>query len=498
MLKKRLHLLILLLSIGLLGACTARQPSITTAPQPVVVPPPPVIVSPTPDALYATLEENRITYQAGIELISAGEEVRGEALLAAAREGLYEGITECSQNTLCDPGRYLAALDTLVREQEISIKQQAFRIEELETSLNEEIEREPGTSTYMSELPAIERTLSQIHGTDLDEVIILNGPVKAALDDWLTWMRPLLLSAHQNYQFLRPQIAPVYEEAGLPEALLFGLLATESGGKVHAYSRAGAAGLLQFMRGTGKRYGLRVEDGFDMRLDPEAAAQASVDYLNDQFKAMNNNLEKALAAYNGGENRVLRLHRKSSGSSFWDSKIYYALPQETRDYVPRLMAAAWLFLHPEEYNLEFPVYDTNTTRLVLEQDIALGELAICLGQQQNGLGWFRTLRNLNPRLAPGDRIKAGEGIEFPQILVETYQSHCIAGDLIARAQALHDANYPEEPPMMLYAVRRGDTLGKIASRFSCISIGELAALNRIRAPKYLIRTGQELKIPTCG
>jgi membrane-bound lytic murein transglycosylase D len=498
MLKKRLHLLILLLSIGLLGACTARQPSITTAPQPVVVPPPPVIVSPTPDALYATLEENRMTYQAGIELISAGEEVRGEALLAAAREGLYEGITECSQNTLCDPGRYLTALDTLVREQEISIKQQAFRIEELETSLNEEIEREPGTSTYMSELPAIERRLSQIHGTDLDEVIILNGPVQAALDDWLTWMRPLLLSAHQNYQFLRPQIAPVYEKAGLPEALLFGLLATESGGKVHAYSRAGAAGLLQFMRSTGKRYGLRVEDGFDMRLDPEAAAQASVDYLNDQFKAMNNNLEKALAAYNGGENRVLRLHRKSSGSSFWDSKIYYALPQETRDYVPRLMAAAWLFLHPEEYNLEFPVYETNTTRLVLEQDIALGELAICLGQQQNGLGWFRTLRNLNPRLAPGDRIKAGEGIEFPQILVETYQSHCIAGDLIARAQALHDANYPEEPPMMLYAVRRGDTLGKIASRFSCISIGELAALNRIRAPKYLIRTGQELKIPTCG
>jgi membrane-bound lytic murein transglycosylase D len=311
-------------------------------------------------------------------------------------------------------------------------------------------------------------------------------------------MRPQLLSAHQNYQFLRAQIAPVYEEAGLPEALLFGLLATESGGKVHSYSRAGAAGLLQFMPATGRRYGLRSDNGFDMRLDPAAAAQASVDYLNDQFEAMNNNLEKALAAYNGGENRVQRLHRKSSGSSFWDSKIYYSLPHETREYVPRLLAAAWLFMHPEEYNLEFPVYETETTRLALEQDIALGELAICLGQAQNGQGWFRTLRNLNPRLAPGDRIKAGEEIEIPLILVETYQSACISGELMELARGLHDANYPEEPVMMLYAVRRGDTLGTIASRFSCVSIRELAALNRIRAPKYMIRTGQELKIPRCG
>ena len=62
------------------------------------------------------------------------------------------------------------------------------------------------------------------------------------------------------------------------------------------YSRAAAAGPLQFMRATALRYGLGSVDGFDMRLDPVAATQANVDYLNDRFGELNDNLEKALAA----------------------------------------------------------------------------------------------------------------------------------------------------------------------------------------------------------
>ena len=82
-----------------------------------------------------------------------------------------------------------------------------------------------------------------------------------------------------------------------------------------------------------------------------------------------------------------------------------SLPRETRDYVPRILAAAWLFLHAEDYNLELPAIDATTASLVLQRDASIGELAICLGQAlDRERGWFRTLRNLNPRIEPSERM----------------------------------------------------------------------------------------------
>ena len=451
---------------------------------------------PSFDALYWRLAVYGAAYEDGVKLIVAGEEVLGEEKIATAAEALLADAEECSQLAGCDIRPYLDVFERLLGGQGLALKQQAARVEELETSVQDDVLREPGTSPFAAAMPELGRSASLLKGNDLREIISLNGPVNAAIDDWLTWMRPMLMEAHENYRFLRAKIAPIYEEAGLPEALLFAMLATETGGKVHSYSRAGAAGLLQFMRRTGRRYGLEVVDGFDTRLDPEAATRANVAFLNDQFKVLNDNLELALAAYNGGETRVRNLYRKYGGS-LWDPRIYYSLPRETREYVPRILAAAWLFLHSEDYNLEFPSLEVETALLELEQEIALGELTICLGQKQNPEGWFRILRNLNPRLSPGDRIEAGREIEIPAFLVADYEERCLEGEHLQRAQQLHDANYPLEPPMIRYTVKRGDTLGKIASRHRCASIRELAAINDIRPPRYVIGVGQTLKIPTC-
>ena len=71
----------------------------------------------------------------------------------------------------------------------------------------------------------------------------------------------------------------------------------------------------------------------------KAATRANVAYLNERFEALNGNLAMALAAYNGGENRVMNLRRRY-GDNFWDSRVYYSLPRETREYVPRILAAA--------------------------------------------------------------------------------------------------------------------------------------------------------------
>ena len=492
----------LLLSLFLVS-CASRRPELEAAPSPVDTAPPaqaqqPLPPPPDPAPIYESLERDRAEYEAGIELLSLGEEVEGEARIAEAANGIARAAAECAETEGCDLDRFFGTLDSLLTRQSMAIKRQAVRLRELEASIAEDVEREPGTSPFSAAIPEMERTVSLFRGTELRELITLNAPVNAAIDDWLTWMRPLLMDSYENYQFLRSRIAPIYDEAGLPEALLFAIMATETGGKVHSYSRAGAAGPLQFMRSTGRRYGLRDVDGFDARLDPQSAARASVAYLNDQLDLLNHSLEKALAAYNGGESRMARLHRREAGASLWDSSIYYALPRETREYVPRVLAAALLFLHPEEFDLEFPELVTDTTFLSLGEEISIGELTICLGQHDNPDGWFRTLRNLNPRLNPGERLEPGAQIEIPATLLPVYEERCREGAVLARARELHDANYPTEPELVSYTVRRGDTLGRIAGRHHCVSLRELASLNDVRPPGYVIHVGQHLRIPRCS
>jgi membrane-bound lytic murein transglycosylase D len=465
--------------VALVVSCAPKQAPQTTAdleppppgePQPVAPP----LTEPEPQQFYDRLAEARELYEAGIELIAAGEEVLGEERVATASQTMRQAAEDCAAVASCDLAPFFDEFALLLDQQTIALKRQAFHIEELEAGIEEDLAREPGSSPYVATLPELNGSYSLLRGTDLR------------------------LRAYELYQFLRPEMAPVYEEAGLPEALLFAMVATESGGKVHAFSRAGAAGPLQFMRRTGQLYGLGMDDGFDQRLDPTLATRANVAYLMEQFEALDNSLEKALGAYNGGENRMQSLHRRYKNASFWDSRIYYSLPRETREYVPRVLAAAWLYLHPGDYGLEFPTFDTTVASLEMREPISVGELSICLGQRDNVNGWFRTLRNLNPRLGPGDRLESGDQIRVPAFLVPLYEEHCLQGDLVERARVLHDANYPDEPEMIVYTVRKGDTLGRIASRFRCASVRQIAEINRVRAPRYVIHVGQQLKIPDCS
>jgi len=491
-----------LLSVVACG-CASRRPveliPATEVEPAAVEPAPPPEPAADLDALYARLEADRADYEEGIDLIAAGEETAGEERIVAASGSLRAGAAECAAAPGCEFGRFLDAFEALLSLEEIALKKQSVQIDTLEEGIAaEEVEREPGTTTVVGAVPEVARTLSLLRGNDLREMIRLNGQVQAAISDWLTWMRPMLLEAWFNYQFLREEMAPIYEQAGLPEALLFAVLATETGGKVHSFSRAGAAGPLQFMRLTGRRYGLGVENGFDTRLDPAAATRANVAYLNERFAELNDNLELALAAYNGGEGRVQSLHRRNPKASFWDDAVFWSLPTETREYVPRILAAAWLFLHPEDYGVSFRAVSAERTDLSVHADISIEELAVCLGQELNEVGWFRTLRNLNPRLDPGERIEAGGTLVFPAALVPVYEQRCVDGELLARARELHEASHAAQPELVPYVVRRGDTLGRIAARHRCVTLRELAEINRIRPPRYVIHVGQRLKIPTCG
>jgi membrane-bound lytic murein transglycosylase D len=121
---------------------------------------------------------------------------------------------------------------------------------------------------------------------------------------------------------------------------------------------------------------------------------------------LNRSIELALAAYNGGEGRALRVYNGANGQGFWDSSVYNQFPAETRDYVPMVIAAAWLFLHPKQYGLTFPKVEAKPAMLKLTRAASIYELTICLGNGGTRDGYMRALRNLNPRYE-AEQLAAG-------------------------------------------------------------------------------------------
>jgi membrane-bound lytic murein transglycosylase D len=446
------------------------------------------------NTLYASMEAAVTRYQDGLQALRGGDQDSARGLMASASQELVSGANVCVTLAGCEPERFMAAYDTLLSQ----------RSDVLTGAADGLIVNSPtyeGRSPLLTQMPEADRSVNLLNGQELSQIISVNGPVRAALHDWLTWMRPQLIDAYENYQVMRHLMWPAYEQAGLPEALLFGILAKESGGRVHAVSHAGAAGPFQFMYHTGLRFGLGRENGFDTRYDPAASARANVAYLNEQFRVLNNNLELALAAYNGGEGRMRRLYDRSRSKSFWSGDIMGQLPRETQEYVPYVLAAAWIFLHPEENGVQFPEVDSGPGEVTLARSMTLSEIAICIGQAGSRAGWFRALRNLNPALGPNRFLPAGTVVALPAALVSVYDAQCVDGRMADLASSLQSARQPggiASASGRHYVVKRGDTLAGISRRFGCPSPEALARTNNIAAPRFLIRPNQELRLVGCS
>lgn len=359
-------------------------------------------------------------------------------------------------------------------------------------------------------------------------MVQFNPAVQAGIRRWLTDMRPSLMDSYENFRYLQHAMSPEFRHYGLPEALLFGILAKESNGKVHVGSRAGAVGPLQFMPATGKRFGLGVDaTGFDTRYDPRASANAAAQYLVERMGELNNSIEMALAGYNGGEGRALRIFQSSGGRSFWNYDVYSQFPAETQDYVPMVIAAAWLYLHPKDYGIRWPRVSVRPATIQLSRPASLYELTICMGNYGSRDGYLRPLRNLNPRLSPSATLSTGTVLQATTRMAWLYNLHCRSGRRVELASTLVASDVREalvrvgdpapvaaaaasgpavaaapartERPARAprsYRVRRGDTLHEIARKFSC-DFTALARANRLKAPHYRLRQGQRLRLSGC-
>jgi membrane-bound lytic murein transglycosylase D len=321
-------------------------------------------------------------------------------------------------------------------------------------------------------------TAAPLTSWDLGLPIVDNDHVRREIKKLTTVEWNEFVAGYRRSGQYRPMILAKLRAAGLPSQLSW-LPLVESWFKVRALSRAGAFGLWQFIASTALRYGLSRDRWIDERLDPEKSTDAAIAYLTE-LHGLFGDWPKALAAYNCGEARVLRLQGRSSDRyyDFWD--LYERLPFETRRYVPRLIAALLIIENPGKYGVTLPKPLAPTdgwTRVRVERSIALDRLDQSLGLEKG------TLRALNPELRRGGTPARAYDLKVPK----ERQEH------VAAAVARLPVWRPPVPRYVIHRVRRGQTLSQIARRYRT-SVSAIMRLNRIRN-RNRIWPGQRLRIP---
>ena len=291
---------------------------------------------------------------------------------------------------------------------------------------------------------------------------------------------------------------PIFEEAldayGLPLELKY-LPIIESGLRPTATSRAGAAGLWQFMLRTGKLYGLETNSLVDDRRDPVKATWAAARYLRDMYDIYHDwNL--VIAAYNCGPGNVNKAIRRAGGKTdYW--AIYRYLPRETRGYVPAFIAANYVMNYYCKHNIcpmqtDIPAV-TDTVQVARRYH--LQQVAdLC------GIG-LDELKSLNPQyrrsIIPGDTKP--QALRLPQEAVsrfidlqDTIYAHR-RDELFKgrRTVAVSTRAKAGSGELEYYRIRQGDTLGGIARRYG-VTVRQLREWNGLRGNN--IRAGRRLKI----
>jgi len=279
----------------------------------------------------------------------------------------------------------------------------------------------------------------------------------------------------------------------MPDELKY-LSIVESGLNPKAYSRAGAAGLWQFMPPTGRMYGLHQDQFIDERMDPYQATEAACKYLSELYSIFHD-WELALASYNCGPGNVRRAIRKSGyKDGFW--QIYNYLPAETRGYVPQFVAVVYAMNHLKDHNiytdsLEYPIaFDT----IRVNQSINLDALCTNLNISKEDF------QKLNPALKKNilpDNLNYAIRIPSAKIEMLTLNRASIMDSCKAKAEEISiamkapDNNGSTGKTKTVYVVKKGDVLGKIADR-NRVSVTNLKKWNNIKG--NTIRSGQRLVI----
>jgi hypothetical protein len=179
--------------------------------------------------------------------------------------------------------------------------------------------------------------------------------MNAAIEYWMNYYsatpggrRTMMVGIGRSDSYLEMARAE-FRSAGVPEDLVW-LAFVESVWNPRAVSPAAAGGIWQFIPSTATDYGLTVQSGNDERADPFKQTRVAATYLRDLYTIFGD-WSLAMAAYNSGEPRVMGAIVKNGRANFWDLYNKQLLPKETRDYVPKILAAIKIASQAETYGL---------------------------------------------------------------------------------------------------------------------------------------------------
>lgn len=314
-----------------------------------------------------------------------------------------------------------------------------------------------------------------------DFPITVNSKVEGWIDYFTGRGRPHMeryLSRSSKYI---PLMKKILKENGLPEDLVY-LALIESGFNLRAKSRARAVGAWQFMKATGRRYGLKVDAWIDERRDPIRSTVAAARYLKDLY-LMFESWYLAASAYNAGEYKILKAIEEVKTHNFWRLSQTRTIRRETKDYIPKLIAAAILAKNPAKYGFEGVVYEEALSfdTVVIDYPVHLRELSKVLDCSEE------ELQDLNPELV---REVVPAGVGNYELKIPTGKK-ARAERLLASLRGQITVGGNDSP--LEHRIRNGETLASVSKKYK-IRLSELANANNM-SPKEKVTPGASLIIP---
>lgn len=298
-------------------------------------------------------------------------------------------------------------------------------------------------------------------------IVAFTGPLRSHFSRWLT-----------RGSHYAPTMEKILRDHNLPTDLVY-LSMIESGFNLHAYSSAHAAGPWQFINGTGKMYGLRKTSFIDERRDLIKATEAAANHLSDLYKIYGD-WYLSFAAYNAGAGGVNRAIHKAGTKNFWALAAPRSrfLRQETKDYVPRILAAAIISKNYRKYGFSSDLLEGPLAYEMVEvpDSTDVSVIAQCAGATVD------EIRFLNPSLMLGVTPPAESySILLPIGTKKKFEKN------YARVPASKRANFA------FYKVKKKESWVGIAKK-NGISLSKLVAMNDVNT-KRLPKPGTTLVIP---
>jgi len=273
----------------------------------------------------------------------------------------------------------------------------------------------------------------------------------------------------------RDMISAILNEEGVPQDLIY-LAQAESGFQPLALSRAGARGIWQFMAGRAEMYGLERSFWVDDRQDPEKSTRAAARHLKDLYEEFGD-WYLAMAAYNSGPGTVQHAVERTGYADFWELYRRGVLPQETRNYVPIIVAVTIMAKNPSQYGIEHvtPAPPSQVDKVTVDYPVDLRLVAECVDTSVS------YVQELNPSLL---RMATPKGESFtlnlPAGSKEQYQTAIAAVPADMRTLWHY------------HRVEAGDTLASIAHKYRSTS-QSIAQANNLTGDD--VQPGSKLVVP---